>query len=572
MFLTEGELRTLSWQAYERAVVRVLRAGGFEGVRLVGQTRDKGADILAHRNGRRWLIQVKHWRSKVGLKVVDETVAALRHYSADVPVLVASSGFERAVLNSQVTLQREGIPLQLWSSADVARRIAELPPGPRDCPVTLRPYQESAIALLTERWREGHEPRAMIVFATGLGKTTVAAEAVRRWRVERPNLRMLAVAHTVPLVLQLERSFWPFLSNEDRTVVWTGTERPAAKDRECAPFVFGTLDTLSAAAVNDQLADFDVALIDECHHVGPAMYEQLIDRTRAGFDGGPFLLGLTATPWRPDEVELEDYFGAPLASVDIVQGLRDGFLSDVDYRLYTDNIRWESLEDLHGKELTPKAINRRLFIDEWDDAVVHELRRVWAETENPRCIVFCGTIDHALAMRDRINALEFARAEAIFSGMARGTKLAPHERNLLLAQFEQGEIQAMCAVDIFNEGLDVPDVNLIVFQRVTHSRRIFVQQLGRGLRLQEGKSKVVVLDFVSDIRRFAAGMDLKDRIAAAERGTRVRIGSQVVFRRAGKEDQRSEAFLREWLEDVAAVEAADEDAAVLQFPPSFDGS
>src|SRR3954465_1592567 len=92
--------------------------------------------------------------------------------------------------------------------------------------------------------------------------------------------------------------------------------------------------------------------------------------------------------------------------------------------------------------------------------------------------------------------------------------MAPHERNLVLSKFEEGEIQAMCAVDIFNEGVDVPDVNIIVFQRVTHSRRIFIQQLGRGLRLADDKTKVIVLDFVSDIRRFAAGLELKDQLSA----------------------------------------------------------
>src|SRR5262249_42024820 len=140
----------------------------------------------------------------------------------------------------------------------------------------------------------------------------------------------------------------------------------------------------------------------------------------------------------------------PLISVDIVQGLKEGFLSDVDYRMYTDNIDWDGLAGLGSGDLTPKAINRKLFIEEWDDAVVHELRRTWPEQEDPRCIVFCGTIDHALRMRDRVNALGFARAAAIYSGGGKAKGLPPHERNLLMAEFEQGKIQVMCAVDIFN--------------------------------------------------------------------------------------------------------------------------
>ena len=98
--------------------------------------------------------------------------------------------------------------------------------------------------------------------------------------------------------------------------------------------------------------------------------------------------------------------------------------------------------------------------------------------------------------------------------------MAPYERNRVLSDFHDGTVDVVCAVDIFNEGVDVPDVNIIVFQRVTHSRRIFIQQLGRGLRLAPGKEKVIVLDFVSDIRRFAAGLDLKDKLETASDGGR----------------------------------------------------
>jgi ERCC4-related helicase len=153
--------------------------------------------------------------------------------------------------------------------------------------------------------------------------------------------------------------------------------------------------------------------------------------------------------------------------------------------------------------------------------------------------------------------------------------MAPYERNRVLSDFHDGTINVVCAVDIFNEGVDVPDVNIIVFQRVTHSRRIFIQQLGRGLRLAPGKEKVIVLDFVSDIRRFAAGLDLKDKLEAAGDGrsgaVRVQLPHKVAFRRVGEEDPKTESFLRQWLEDVAAVESAGEDTSVLKFPPFIPG-
>ena len=172
-------------------------------------------------------------------------------------------------------------------------------------------------------------------------------------------------------------------------------------------------------------------------------------------------------------------------------------------------------------------------------------------------------------MRDRVNALGFAVAESITPAQPR-TAIAPHERNLVLSRFEEGDIQVICAVDIFNEGIDVPDVNIVVFQRVTHSRRIFVQQLGRGLRLSPGKDKVVVLDFVSDICRFAARREMKDRLRDTAPG-HVRLHNTVSFRRATEEDPNAERFLREWLEDIAAIEDAADDASILRYPPSLSG-
>lgn len=574
MFITRESLGG-SWQSFERSVSRLLLHEGFGGVRLVGQTHDKGADIIAAKFGKRWLFQVKHWRARVGAAVVDKTLDALRMYRADVPVLVALSGYESGVYEAQRRLMAERIPLQLWDGQELLKRSSALPdtyPCGETPGVLLRDYQEEAAQLIVRAYQERHDNRALVVMATGLGKTVVAAEAIRRAGSARAA-RTLVIAHTNELVYQLERAFWRFLRASETTVVWNGYEPQTPERLEEADFVFACLDTVARhVGAGFDLPDFDLVLVDECHHVGAHMYEVVLGGTRSGQPGGPFLLGLTATPWRPDDVDLRTYFGEePLACVDLVRGLRMGFLTDVDYRMYTDNIDWSSLRAQRGGRFSPKAINRTLFISEWDDAVVLELQRTWGEVENPRAIVFCGTIDHALTMRDRINALGFCTAGAVYSSSVAGERMEPYQRNRLLCDFHDGAVDVLCAVDILNEGVDVPDVNIVVFQRVTHSRRIFVQQLGRGLRLAEGKSKVIVLDFVSDIRRFAAGLSLKDQLSdgGPKPGNimRIQLSSHVTFRRVGGEDPSIEAFLREWLEDVAAVEGASEDAAVLRYPP-----
>jgi superfamily II DNA or RNA helicase len=141
------------------------------------------------------------------------------------------------------------------------------------------------------------------------------------------------------------------------------------------------------------------------------------------------------------------------------------------------------------------------------------------------------------------------------------------DREQALRRFRHGRHKFLVAVDILNEGIDVPDVDIVVFLRVTHSRRVFVQQLGRGLRLTSTKSKVSVLDFVSDIRRVAAGFRLNEEDAEYCRShlgqaeqLRLPPGAVVAF-----SDAKAKGFFEEYLKDVASVEGM-ADRARLRFP------
>lgn len=576
MFLNDLSIR-VSWQAFERLVCRYLLYEGFHGVRLVGQTSDKGTDVIAHKAGKRWLIQVKHYVNKVGLEVIDRTIESMHFYRGEVPVIVALSGFTESALKQQQLLMAQKLPLQLWSGAKLVSKASTFqdryPFGDPSEIFERRAYQENAIQSLVAEYNKSEVNRGLIVMATGLGKTRVACEFIRRINVHN-HKRVLILAHTNTLVYQLERSFWPYLRASSETLIWNGYEKQNDDALERADYVFACLNTVASHVKNNgSLPGFDVVFIDECHHVGDdGMYAGILEEMRAGKSNGPFLFGVTATPWRPDESDLEETFGTPLVTVDLVTGMKKGFLSQVDYRMYTDNIDWERLSSLNGNNFSPKKINRTLFISEWDDAVVIELKKAWAEQERPRAIVFCGTIDHAITMRDRINSLGFCSAAAIYSQTKGGMVMQAYERNRILCDFHDGAVQVVCTVDIFNEGVDVPDVNIVVFQRVTHSRRIFIQQLGRGLRLSEGKSKVIVLDFVSDIRRFAAGIELQNSLEDGPRPgnpVRLKLNHKVSFRKVDGEDKESEAFLKKWLDDVAEIESAGDDASVLKFPPPF---
>lgn len=565
-FVEKLGIKDCSWQAFERLLSRLLICEGYKNVRQVGGSGDHGADVIATKYNKRWLIQAKQWKKPVGISVLNETLSALKDYHASIPVIAASNGFESDLLKQQVILQSQNIPLQLWDEKVLLQRASKLKPDEIVNTKPPREYQENAISNIVQPFFDKHENRSLIVLATGLGKTFVAAEAMRRINAIRP-IRVLVLAHTNSLVYQLEKSFWPFLTPEQSTFIWNGYEHPDMS--RGYDFVFACIDTVYESLQKNITYDFDAIIIDECHHAGSPTYRKLIDFYDAGKPSGPYLLGLTATPWRPDDNDIRDIFGEPRISIDMVFGMKHGFLTNVDYRMYTDNINWDALKTFNGQLFSPKQINRTLFINQWDDAVVTELQKTWPEQQNPRAIVFCGTIDHAIKMRDRINALGFCNAAAIFAG----SKDAPeeqsfYERNRIMCDFSDGIVNVICAVDVFNEGIDVPDVNIIVFQRVTHSRRIFIQQLGRGLRISDDKDKVIVLDFVSDIRRFAAGIDLKDRLSSRE-AMRVDIPNKVTFRKVGGEDPKTEMFLREWLDDVASIENSNEDSSILKFPPQI---
>ena len=188
------------------------------------------------------------------------------------------------------------------------------------------------------------------------------------------------------------------------------------------------------------------------------------------------------------------------------------------------------------------------------------------EVNDPRAIVFCQTIEHAERMAVLLAGSDQSWRRAAFLHSALGRQ----QRQILLNAFRLGRIPIITCVDVFNEGVDVPDVNLIAFLRsYPQARRIFVQQLGRGLRLREGKESLKVLDFVTDVRRVAAGLDLRRSLAAIRGGDVEELalalpgGSQITF-----SDETAGSLLDYWIHDAADLETA-ADEVRLQFPPAI---
>ena len=397
-------------------------------------------------------------------------------------------------------------------------------------------FQEEAC----ERFREGlvDTGRALIVLATGLGKTVVMAEAVAD--LLRDGLiaenRVLVLAHTRELVDQLHRQFWFQLPKWVATHQLSGGETPSYWEG----ITFATIQ--SARSRLDALPRFGLILVDEAHHVGADVFQHTLDVLRP-----PMLGGVTATPWRGDGFDIEHILGGPVMRIGIAEGLERGFLADVDYRLLADNIDWKVIQKISKHEYSLSQLNRKLILPTRDEEAVRIIADVFRSEKRSAGIVFSPTIVHAKSFAAVLRRYDF-RAEVIAS------ETPPRERDKLMSRFRAGQLDFVATVDVFNEGVDVPDVDLIVFLRATHSRRIFVQQLGRGLRLSPSKERVVVLDFVTDLRRVAEVIEL-DRAARNDKVERLGLGGRLVQ----FSDQSAGTFLREWMLDQASLFLREED-------------
>jgi superfamily II DNA or RNA helicase len=545
-FLAARSLADAGPLQFPRGIERLLWHLRFTDVVNIDGSGDEGGDILARRQGQLWVIQCK-WklRDAVGADAVDEVARARDAYQAHRAVVVTNSRFSPDARRRVADLARLGPLILLWNGADLNASFDKVPD--RFGAITPRPYQAEAIQAIE---RDLHSTgRALLVLATGLGKTVVGGEVIGAHLRRRPADRVLVVAHAKDLVQQLERALWRHLFKSVPTRLFTGDTRPD----DLSGLTCATL----GSALNAARLGFrpDLVMVDEAHHLGAdGQYEELLRLL-----GGAHQFGVTATPWRGDAHDITEHFGPASFTLGIEEGMRRGYLTQVDYRLFVDNIDWDVVRAASEHSYGLAELNAQLFLPQRDEAVRDELASVWATRAKPRAIVFCRTIEHAERLADLLRrASLWPGALAIHAGLAK------RERQNRLLAFRSGEVPILTSVDVLNEGVDVPDVNILCFARVTHSRRIFVQQLGRGLRLREGKDRVTVLDFVSDLRRIAAALNLRRSL---EGDGEVETLPRITRSRIDFNDRRVASLMDEWIKDAASLETA-YDEHRLQFPPT----
>ncbi len=323
--------------------------------------------------------------------------------------------------------------------------------------------------------------RALVVMATGLGKSVVMAFDAKKWRSQQGG-RVLFLCHNNDILYQAKATFEAVNGTGNSYGYFNGIE----KDYHEVDFLFASLQTMERYKDLFSVDEFAYVMVDESHHSRAGTFRSTIEYFKP-----KFLLGVTATPNRLDDLDIRQIFGEEVYSLPLEEAMARGLLTPVDYRLLTDEIQLtEALRADDGTRISIAELNRKIFIPRRDQEIAKIIACNVAELENPRIIIFCSSIAHCQHL-----ARFIPNSFAIHSGI-------PHkERSVRFEMFRQGLIGTVLVVDAFNEGVDIPQANMLVFLRSTVSQTIFLQQLGRGLRKSDGKNKVVVLDFVSNCER-----------------------------------------------------------------------
>jgi superfamily II DNA or RNA helicase/diadenosine tetraphosphate (Ap4A) HIT family hydrolase/SOS-response transcriptional repressor LexA len=367
-----------------------------------------------------------------------------------------------------------------------------------------RPWQVAALASLARIRGQGYS-KALVAVATGLGKTWLAAfdvVAIAKTLGRLP--RVLVIAHRAEILAQAEATMRSALAAAAQQAGWpaphtswfvgdagdlSGSLVIASIQKLSRTAGLAALDAAASAA-----GPFDYCVIDEVHHAEAPSYRRVLARLKSSFT-----LGLTATPERTDGVDVATLFDDILAAqATIGDGIAEGSLVPFRYRGLKDDVDFEQIPWRNGR-FDPAVLEAAL-----ENAP--RMERLWAEWQAApagRTLVFCCSRRHAVFARDWLRKRGVAAA-AVFSDAAGPGGPVSDPRMASLAAFHVGTLSALCVVDLFNEGVDIPLVDRVVMLRPTESKIVFLQQLGRGLRAAEGKLRLEVIDFVGNHRVFAS--------------------------------------------------------------------
>ncbi len=420
-----------------------------------------GSSNLTHSaqvDGLEWNVRVSEARNR---DVIDKISAVFESYwNAD-----DFSPYEREAFLRHTDTARHDAPM------------LRLPPTE----LRAEPFQERLLEQIALSRELGHH-RNLLVSATGTGKTVMAALDYARLRYTLPRARLLFVAHRQEILQQSADTFRMALREPTFGELWVGGRRP-----ERFEHVFASIQSLQATGLEHlDPAHFDVVIVDEFHHAAAGSYRALLQHVR------PLeLLGLTATPERSDGLSVLDWFeGRIAAELRLWDAIERHRLVPFVYYGIHDGLDLRDVPWRRGRGYDVDALSNLVTgNDVWARVVLEELAKRVDDPRRMRALGFCVSVEHARFMA-RVFREAGVKATAIWS------ETPEEERRRALSELGACTINVVFAVDLFNEGVDVPAVDTLLMLRPTESPTLFLQQLGRGLRRSPGKTVCTVLDFV----------------------------------------------------------------------------
>lgn len=350
-------------------------------------------------------------------------------------------------------------------------------------------YQQEILEKLdVERNVHGHY-RNLVVAATGTGKTVIAAFDFKRYREAHPDCHFLFIAHRQEILRQAMQTFRIVLDDPNFGSIWDGNNEPTSYQH-----VFASKDTLRNRVDNLQLTEdyYDYMVVDEVHHIVAPTYVKLMTCFKP-----KILLGLTATPERTNEQEDITVFfdGHISAEIRLPAALNAGLLAPFHYYGIPDNVdlsevKWSG----HGYDVA--ELSRIYTQNDFRTGLILKKMQKYignSHLHKVRALCFCVDKEHA----------KFMNAKFTLAGLKTAVLTSDdndHHRKLVKRQLQAGTINYLFVVDLFNEGVDIPEIDTVLFLRPTESATVFLQQFGRGLRLHKDKDHLTVLDFVGHSR------------------------------------------------------------------------
>lgn len=347
----------------------------------------------------------------------------------------------------------------------------------------LKPYshQKEILEDLRLAREEYDSYKNLVVAATGTGKTMVAAFDYKEQIKSGPK-KLLFLAHRKEILEQSLYTFRNVLKDQNFGELWVGNDKPVDNIH-----IFASIQSLTSSENYKEFKDdyFDYIVIDESHHASASTYLKILDYFKP-----EILLGLTATPERMDGQNILDYFDNTIASeIRLADAIDRKLLSPFHYFGVTDPEDISHLKWTRGGYEISELENVYTKSKQRVQVILDSMDRYLNDIETFKGLGFCVSIKHADFMANSFNKVGIP-------SISLHSNTSQAEREAAKRQLQIGEINCIFTVDLFNEGVDIPDIDTVLFLRPTESMTIFIQQLGRGLRLSEDKEALTVLDFV----------------------------------------------------------------------------